>query len=121
MGWTREDYSDTPYERATLQPGRHQTDAALMQYKSGGDENGVTGKLKDVTAWDPIRMSAKSSCGKAMTVAACGRRASAVGWRSSKARGRSRFADCPREGRRHHAAQARVLGALRNINLGTGL
>jgi hypothetical protein len=28
-----------------------------MQYKSGGDENGVTGKLKDVTAWDPIMSS----------------------------------------------------------------
>lgn len=39
---------------ATFAPHELQTDAGLMQYKSGGDEQGVTDALKGVTAWNPI-------------------------------------------------------------------
>jgi hypothetical protein len=118
-----EDYSDLPYERAMLKPDEVQTDAALMQYKSGGDEQGVTGKLKDVTAWDPI-MSGEILVWQAND----GRRVVVDGHQrvglARKLSGEGQDVDLPalvvREADGITAAQARTLGALRNINLGTG-
>jgi hypothetical protein len=49
------DYSSpVPYETATFRPDEVTTNAALMQYKSGGDESGVTDVLKGVDQWNPI-------------------------------------------------------------------
>lgn len=118
-----EDYSDTPYERATFTPDQVETDAALMQYKSGGDEQGVTGKLRDVTAWDPI-MSSEILVWQGLD----GRRVVVDGHQrvglARKLAGEGQNIDLPaivvREADGVSAAQARVLGALRNINLGTG-
>ncbi len=39
---------------ATFRPDEVTTDAPLMQYKGGGDANGVTDALKGVEAWNPI-------------------------------------------------------------------
>jgi hypothetical protein len=118
-----EDYSDVPYQRATFKPGELQTDAALMQYKSGGDAEGVTGKLRDVTAWDPI-MSSEILAWEAND----GRRVVVDGHQrvglAKRLAGEGQDIDLPtlvvREADGISAAQARVLGALRNINLGTG-
>jgi hypothetical protein len=117
------DYSDTPYERAMLKPDEVQTDAALMQYKSGGDEQGVTGKLRDVTAWDPVMSSEilvwEANDGRKVVVDGHQR----VGLARRLAQ-QGNSVDLPalvvREADGITAAQARVLGALRNINLGTG-
>jgi hypothetical protein len=118
------DYSDTPYQRATFRPDEVQTDAALMQYKSGGDEAGVTGKLKDVTAWDPIMSSEilvwEGNDGRRVVVDGHQR----VGLARRLAETGQEAPELPalvvREADGISAAQARVLGALRNINLGTG-
>jgi hypothetical protein len=118
-----EDYSDTPYERALFRPDEVETDAALMQYKSGADDQGVTGKLKDVTAWDPIMSSEilvwEGNDGRRVVVDGHQR----VGL-ARKLAGEGQNIELPalvvREADGITAAQARVLGALRNINLGTG-
>jgi hypothetical protein len=117
------DYSDVPYERATFTPDEVRTNAELMQYKAGGDENGVTGKLKDVTEWNPLMSSEilawQPKEGPPVVVdghqrVGLAKRLSAEGQQI----------DLPalivREADGITAAQARVLGALRNINLGTG-
>lgn len=117
------DYSDTPYERATFTPDDIETDAALMQYKSGGDDEGITGKLKDVTAWDPL-MSSEILVwegGDGRRVVVDGHQRVGLAKRLST---ESEPIELPalvvREADGITAAQARVLGALRNINLGTG-
>jgi hypothetical protein len=117
------DYSDVPYERATFKPDQVETDAALMQYKSGGDEHGNTGKLKDVTAWNPLMSSEilvwEGNDGRKVVVDGHQR----VGLARRLAQ-EGQEADLPalvvREADGITAAQARTLGALRNINLGTG-
>jgi hypothetical protein len=49
------DYSSpAPYTIETLRPDDVTTNAALMQYKSGGDEAGVTDALKGVEQWNPL-------------------------------------------------------------------
>jgi hypothetical protein len=116
-----EDFSDLPYERATFKPDEVQTDAGLMQYKSGGDEAGVTSKLRDVTAWNPLMSSEilvwEANDGRRVVVDGHQR----VGLARRLA---GQEPDLPalvvREADGITAAQARVLGALRNINLGTG-
>jgi hypothetical protein len=117
------DYSDVPYERATFKPDELQTDAELMQYKSGGDENGVTGKLKDVTEWNPLMSSEvlawQDLAGRNVVVDGHQR----VGLARRLAQ-EGQNIELPalvvREADGITAAQARTLGALRNINLGTG-
>jgi hypothetical protein len=117
------DYSAVPYERLMLKPDEVQTDAALMQYKSGGDEQGITGKLRDVTAWDPI-MSSEILAWEGLD----GRRVVVDGHQrvglARRLAGEGQDVNLPtlvvREADGISAAQARVLGALRNINLGTG-
>ena len=36
-------------------PDELQVDAELFQFKSGGDEFGVTDRLQGITTWDPIK------------------------------------------------------------------
>lgn len=49
------DYSSpVPYTMESLRPDEVTTNAALMQYKSGGDEQGVTDTLKGVDEWNPL-------------------------------------------------------------------
>lgn len=117
------DYSDVPYGRATFKPDEVQTDAALMQYKSGGDENGVTGKLNDVTAWNPLASSEimvwEANDGRRIVIDGHQR----VGL-AKRLAGEGQSIELPaivlREADGITAAQARLQGALRNINLGTG-
>lgn len=114
---------DAPYTRETFTPDELQTDAALMQYKSGGDENGITGKLKDVEQWNPL-MSSEVLAWEGLD----GRRIVVDGHQraglAKRLAAEGQNIELPalvlkeREG--ITAAQARTLGALRNINLGTG-
>jgi hypothetical protein len=118
------DYADVPpYSTAILTPDQVRTDAPLMQYKSGGDENGVTNKLADVTAWNPIRSSEilvwEPNEGGYIVVDGHQRTGLA----------KRLYPDDPsirlhsivlKEADGITAPQARVIGALRNIALGTG-
>lgn len=115
------DYAEVPYQRAIFKPDEVQTDAALMQYKGGGDEQGVTNKLKDVTAWNPL-----ASSEILVWEANDGRRIVVDGHQRV---GLAKRLDDPnielpalvvKESDGVTAAQARTLGALRNINIGTG-
>jgi hypothetical protein len=115
------DYAEVPYQRAIFKPDDIQTDAALMQYKGGGDEQGVTSKLKDVTAWNPL-----ASSEILVWEANDGRRIVVDGHQRV---GLAKRLDDPnielpalvvKESDGITAAQARTLGALRNINIGTG-
>jgi hypothetical protein len=122
------DYSDEmdyaavrPYATATFRPDEIETDAGLMQYKSGGDETGVTDKLRDVTAWNPM-LSSEILVWEGLD----GRKVVVDGHQRA---GLAKRLDDPtiqlpaiviREADGITPDQARVLGALRNINLGTG-
>lgn len=44
---------DGPIGRAEFRPHEIQADAKLMQFKEGGDEFGVTDRLRGVTQWEP--------------------------------------------------------------------
>lgn len=44
---------DRPVAFERFDPDQVQTDAATYQYKGGGDEAGVTDRLRGVTSWDP--------------------------------------------------------------------
>jgi hypothetical protein len=118
-GLDAEDYSDTPYERATLHPDDITTDAELMQYKSGGDENGVTGKLANEPAWDPIR-----SGELLVWEGNDGRRVLVDGHQRLDLAKREGVEEVPsivlREGDGITPEMARAIGAMRNVNLGTG-
>jgi hypothetical protein len=47
--------SDAPdYQTVSFRPDELETDAGLMQYKSGGDEQGVTDRLRGVEQWNPV-------------------------------------------------------------------
>jgi hypothetical protein len=115
------DYAEVPYQRAIFKPDDIQTDAALMQYKGGGDEQGVTSKLKDVTAWNPLASSEilvwEANDGRRIVVDGHQR----VGLAK---RLNDPNIELPalvvKESDGITAAQARTLGALRNINIGTG-
>jgi hypothetical protein len=48
------DESLPPIEHRTFRPDELITDAAAMQYKSGGDETGVTDRLRGVEQWNPL-------------------------------------------------------------------
>jgi hypothetical protein len=112
-----------PYGTESFRPDELETDAALMQYKSGGDEAGVTGKLRDVTAWNPIVSSEilvwEGIDGRKVVVD--GHQRTGLAKRLYPEDDSIRVpAVVVREADGISAAQARVLGALRNINLGTG-
>jgi hypothetical protein len=118
------DYASVrPYERRIVRPDEIETDAALMQYKSGGDEAGVTDKLKDVTSWNPTLSS------EIMLWEGADGRLIVVDGHQRTGLAKRLYAEDPtielpaivfREADGITAAQARVLGAMRNINLGTG-
>jgi hypothetical protein len=113
--------SPVPYQVETLKPDEVTTDAALMQYKSGGDESGVTDALKGVEAWNPL-LSQQILVWEPKD----GGRVVVDGHQRV---GLAKRLDDPsielpaivvREADGITAAQARTLGALRNIANGTG-
>jgi hypothetical protein len=118
-----EDYSDVSYGRAMFKPEDVETDAALMQYKSGGDANGVTDKLRDVTSWNP-RDSGEILVWEGLD----GRRVVVDGHQrvglAKRLSAEGHDIDLPaliiREADGISHRMARVEGALRNINMATG-
>jgi hypothetical protein len=115
--------SPVPYGAASFAPDEVKTDAALMQYKSGGDEAGITDALRGVDAWNPLL-----SQQILVWERADGERIVADGHQRVGLAKRL-FDDDPsirlpaivvREADGITAQQARVLGALRNIANGTG-
>jgi hypothetical protein len=118
------DYSSpVPYVAETLKPDQVTTNAALMQYKSGGDENGVTDALRGVDQWNPIlsQQILVWEPKEGGRVVVDGHQRVGLAKRLS-AEGQD--IDLPalvvREADGITAEQARVLGALRNIANGTG-
>lgn len=118
------DYSAVrPYGSTVFRPDEVETDAALMQYKAGGDEAGVTDKLQGVTNWNPL-LSSEIMVWEGLD----GRRVVVDGHQRTGLARRLYPQDDSirlpaiviRETDGITAEQARVLGALRNINLGTG-
>jgi hypothetical protein len=112
-----------PYGQSIFKPDQVETDASLMQYKSGGDEAGVTDKLASVTEWNRLLSSEilvwQSGDGRNIVVDGHQRTGLA----------RRLYPDDPsielpavvlREADGITARQARVIGALRNIAIGTG-
>lgn len=110
---------------ASFAPGEIDVDAPLMQFKAGGDAQGVTERLRGVETWDPI------SAGM-VTVweSADGRRLIADGHQRLSLARRIQAADPAqdiqlnafvlREADGFMAADARVLTALKNIREGSG-
>ena len=47
--------SDTPNQIQSFRPGDLTVDADRFQFKSGGDEAGVTDRLQGVQNWDPVK------------------------------------------------------------------
>jgi hypothetical protein len=118
------DYASVrPYGTEILRPDEVETDAGLMQYKSGGDATGVTDKLRDVTEWNPL-ISSEILVWEGLN----GRRVVVDGHQRTGLAKRLFPQDDSiripsiviREADGISAGQARVLGAMRNINLGTG-
>lgn len=112
-----------PYGTAVLSPNDVEVDANLMQYKSDGDEFGVTDKLKNVTSWNPLISSEilvwETADGRRVVVD--GHQRTGLAKRLSADDDSIRLpAVVIREVDGITAQQARVLGALRNIALGTG-
>jgi hypothetical protein len=113
--------SPVPYTVEMLRPDEVQTNAALMQYKSGGDENGVTDALKGVEQWNPILSQ--------QILAWEPREGGRIVVDGHQRVGLAQRLNDPdirlptvvvREADGITAEQARVLGALRNIANGTG-
>jgi hypothetical protein len=115
------DYSSpVPYTIETLKPEDVTTNAALMQYKSGGDEAGITNVLKGVEQWNPL-LSQQILTWEPLE----GGRIVVDGHqRVGLAKRLGGDIELPsivvREADGITAEQARVLGALRNIANGTG-
>lgn len=115
--------SDLPVSYATFKPDQVETDAPLMQYKSGGDAAGVTDALKGVDSWNPV-MSQQILVWEGKD----GRRVVVDGHQRTGLAKRlfenDPSIDLPaavvREADGVTAAKARTLGALRNIANGTG-
>jgi hypothetical protein len=115
------DYSSpAPYTIETLRPDDVTTNAALMQYKSGGDEAGVTDALKGVEQWNPLLSQQilvwEPNEGGRIVVDGHQR----VGLAKRLGGDIELPAIVVREADGITAEQARVLGALRNIANGTG-
>jgi hypothetical protein len=108
---------------AQFRPGDIETDAALMQFKSGGDAFGVTDRLRGVQEWDPVAAGL-------LTVweGLDGRRLVADGHqrlglaRRAEAAGQDvgLNAFVLREADGFSARDARVITALKNVGEGTG-
>ncbi len=52
--YDRADYRGRPIYAASFDPGDLSTAPDVFQYKSGGDAEGVTARLKGVKLWDPV-------------------------------------------------------------------
>jgi hypothetical protein len=111
------------YETASFRPDEVETDAGLMQYKSGGDASGVTDRLAGVTEWNPILS------GKAVVWEDAGGRRVVVDGHQRLGLARRLATEDPnvrldavvlREADGVSAQQARVWGALKNIAEGSG-
>jgi hypothetical protein len=118
------DYSSpVPYVAETLKPDEVTTNAALMQYKSGGDENGVTDALKGVDQWNPIlsqQILVWEPKEGGRIVVDGHQRVGLAKRLSAEGQDINLPALVVREADGITAEQARVLGALRNIANGTG-
>ncbi|WP_028970163.1 hypothetical protein [Sphingomonas sp. URHD0057] len=115
--------SPVPYTIETLRPDEVTTNAALMQYKSGGDEHGVTDALQGVEQWNPLlsQQILAWEPNEGGRIVVDGHQRVALAKRLS---GQDDSISLPtiivREADGVTAEQARVLGALRNIANGTG-
>ncbi len=115
----RVDYGGREVPLAQFAPADIGVDAALMQFKSGGDAAGVTERLRGVQQWDPIAAGT-------LTVweGLDGRRLVADGHQRlglARRLGAEQLnAFVLREADGFSAADARVLTALKNIGEGTG-
>lgn len=118
------DYAEVrPYGIELLRPDEVETDAGVMQYKSGGDEAGVTGALEGAGPWNPILSQ------QILVLERLDGRRTVVDGHQRTAKAKREFADDPsirlpaviiREVDGITVQHARVLGALRNITNGTG-
>jgi hypothetical protein len=115
--------SPVPYTVENVASDQVTTNAALMQYKSGGDENGVTDALKGVEQWNPL-MSQQILLWEPETggrIVVDGHQRVGLARRLSERGDRIELpAIVVKEADGISAEQARVLGALRNIANGTG-
>lgn len=112
-----------PIEHRTFGPGELHTDAALMQYKAGGDAAGVTDRLQGVGEWNPL-LSGKVIVWEGAdgrNVIVDGHQRLGLAKRLSEQDPDIRLdAVVLREADGVTAQQARVMGALKNIAEGTG-
>lgn len=118
------DYSSpVPYTVENLSPDEVTTNAALMQYKSGGDENGVTDALKGVEQWNPLlsQQILAWEPNEGGRIVVDGHQRVGLAKRLSAEDDSIRLPTIVvREADGITAEQARTLGALRNIANGTG-
>lgn len=106
-------------------PDELQVDAELFQFKSGGDEFGVTDRLQGITTWDPIKAGQVT-----VFEFADGRRFIADGHQRMGLARRIKAADPSQDVRLYGhllrqvdgytTADARVIAAVKNIAEGTG-
>lgn len=121
-----EDYdytSPVPYAVEMLRPDEVQTNAALMQYKSGGDTEGVTDALQGVEQWNPLlsQQILAWEPGEGGRIVVDGHQRVGLAKRLAGTDNSIRLPTIViREADGITAEQARVLGALRNIANGTG-
>jgi hypothetical protein len=118
------DYSSpAPYTVEMLRPNEVRTDAAAMQYKSGGDQSGVTDALKGVEVWNPLlsqQILAWEPLEGGRVVVDGHQRVALAKRLSDQGQDIQLPAVTVREADGITARDARVLGALRNIANGTG-
>ena len=116
--------SPVPYTTENLTPDQVTTNAALMQYKSGGDEHGVTDALKGVDQWNPLLSQQilvwEANDGGRIVVDGHQRVGLAKRLSDQGETGIELPSIVIRQADGITAEQARVLGALRNIANGTG-
>ena len=110
-------------QTVSFKPDEIETDAPLMQYKSGGDESGVTDRLRNVDEWNPIYS------GKSVVWQDEAGRNVIVDGHQRLGLAKRLYADDPsirldamvlREADGVTAQQARSIGALKNIAEGSG-
>jgi hypothetical protein len=112
-----------PYTVENLRPDEVQTNAALMQYKSGGDEQGITDALKGVEQWNPLlsQQILAWEPNEGGRIVVDGHQRVGLAKRLFAEDDSIRLPTVVvREADGITAEQARVLGALRNIANGTG-
>lgn len=115
--------SPVPYTAETLTPDQLTIDAERMQYKSGGDQQGVTDALKGVEHWNPL-LSQQILVWEPLEggrIVVDGHQRVGLAKRLAENDGSIQLpALVIREADGITAEQARTLGALRNIANGTG-